>query len=63
MQRSRSGSGPTKQKRQGDRGRVRDAGGVVVPVPRHEGKAICRGTVQAIIREIGVSVDEFMELE
>ena len=63
MQRSRSGSGSTKQKRQGDKDRVRDADGLVVPVPRHKGKAIRRGTVRAIIREIGVSVDEFMELE
>ena len=42
---------------------VRDADGLVVPVPRHEGKPIRKGTVRAIIREIGISVDEFMELE
>ncbi|HHE73157.1 MAG TPA: type II toxin-antitoxin system HicA family toxin [Chloroflexi bacterium] len=42
---------------------VRDADGLVVPVPRHEGKPIRKGTVRAIIREIGVSVDEFMELK
>ena len=42
---------------------VRDADGLAVPVPRHEGKPIRKGTVRAIIREIGVSVDEFMELE
>ncbi len=42
---------------------VRDDDGLVVPVPRHEGKPIRKGTVRAIIREIGVSVDEFMELK
>jgi predicted RNA binding protein YcfA (HicA-like mRNA interferase family) len=40
---------------------VRDADGVVVPVPRHEGKPIRKGTLRAIIREIGVSVEEFMD--
>jgi predicted RNA binding protein YcfA (HicA-like mRNA interferase family) len=40
---------------------VRDSDGVVVPVPRHEGKTIRLGTLRAIIREIGVSVKEFME--
>jgi len=42
---------------------VRDDDGLVVPVPRHEGNPIRKGTVRAIIREIGVSVDEFMELK
>ncbi len=41
----------------------RDTDSVVVPVPRHKGKAIRKGTLRAIIREIGVDVDEFMELE
>ncbi len=42
---------------------VRDADGLVVPVPKHQGKTIRKGTIRAIIREIGVSVDEFMELK
>jgi len=37
---------------------VRDSDGVVVPVPHH--KPIRTGTLRAIIREIGVSVEEFM---
>jgi predicted RNA binding protein YcfA (HicA-like mRNA interferase family) len=41
---------------------VRDADGRVVPVPRHEGRPIRKGTVRAIIREAGVSVEEFMGL-
>ncbi len=41
---------------------VRDADGRVVPIPRHQGKNIRKGTVRAIIREIGVSVVEFMDL-
>jgi predicted RNA binding protein YcfA (HicA-like mRNA interferase family) len=40
---------------------VRDADGKVVPVPHHPGKNIRKGTVRAIIREVGVSVAEFME--
>jgi predicted RNA binding protein YcfA (HicA-like mRNA interferase family) len=39
---------------------VRDADGRVVPVPNHPGKPIRKGTVRAIIREVGVSVEEFM---
>ena len=42
---------------------VRDADGLVIPVPRYKGKPIRKGTVRAIIREIGISVDEFMELK
>ena len=42
---------------------VRDADGKVVPVPHHKGTPIRKGTVRAIIQEIGVSVDEFMEME
>jgi predicted RNA binding protein YcfA (HicA-like mRNA interferase family) len=41
---------------------VRDADGIVVPVPRHEGKPIRKGTIRAIIREVGVSVEGFMAL-
>jgi predicted RNA binding protein YcfA (HicA-like mRNA interferase family) len=40
---------------------VRDADGLVLPVPHHRGKKIRKGTVRAIIREAGVSVAEFME--
>ncbi len=41
---------------------VRDADGRVVPVPHDRGKAIRKGTVRAIIREVGSDVTEFMEL-
>ncbi len=41
---------------------VRDTDGRVVSVPRYHGKKIRKGTVRAIIRETGVSVDEFMQL-
>lgn len=39
---------------------VRDEDGVVVPVPRHAGQPIRKGTLRAIIRELGLTVDEFM---
>lgn len=39
---------------------VRDSDGQVVPVPHHQGKPIRKGTIRAIIREVGVSVEEFM---
>ncbi len=42
---------------------VRDSDGRAVPVPHHRGKKIRKGTVRAIIREVGVSVVEFMELK
>lgn len=41
---------------------VRDTDGRVVPVPHYRGKNIRKGTVGAIIREVGVSVDEFINL-
>jgi len=41
---------------------VRDNDGRVVPVPRYKGKKIRKGTVRAIIREIGLTVEEFMDL-
>jgi len=41
---------------------VRDVDGRVVPVPHYRGKKIRKGTVRAIIREIGMSVAEFMQL-
>ncbi|MFN3639239.1 MAG: type II toxin-antitoxin system HicA family toxin [Chloroherpetonaceae bacterium] len=40
---------------------VRDADGKIVPVPKHRGKDIKTGTLRAIIREIGVSVEAFLE--
>lgn len=40
---------------------VRDNDGKVIPVPHHRGKNIRKGTVKAIINEIGLSVDEFMK--
>ena len=39
-----------------------DANGRVVPVLHDQGKAIRKGTVRAIIREVGSNVAEFMEL-
>ena len=41
---------------------VRDADGRVVPVPHYRGKKIRKGTMRAIIREVGVTVAEFMQL-
>jgi len=41
---------------------VRDSDGRVVPVPHYRGKNIRKGTVRAIIRELGVSAEEFMQL-
>ena len=40
---------------------VRDADRVVIPVPNHGSKSIRKGTLRAIIKEIGVSVSEFMD--
>jgi len=39
---------------------VRDADGLVIPVPHHKGRPIRKGTVRAIIRELGITIDEFM---
>jgi len=41
---------------------ARDADGLVIPVPHYRGKKIKKGTVRAIIRELGLTVTEFMEL-
>jgi predicted RNA binding protein YcfA (HicA-like mRNA interferase family) len=41
---------------------VRDRDGKAVPIPRHENKPIRKGTIRAIIREIGVNLEEFMDL-
>ena len=38
---------------------VRDSDGRVVPVPRKRGKEIKKGTLRAIIKEIGTTVEEF----
>jgi predicted RNA binding protein YcfA (HicA-like mRNA interferase family) len=38
---------------------VRDADGKTIPVPKHRGKDLKTGTLRSIIREIGISVDEF----
>ena len=40
---------------------VRDADGIVVPVPHHS-RDVRKGTVRAIIRELGLTVEEFMDL-
>lgn len=42
---------------------VRDSDGIVLPVPHHQGKTIRKGTIRAIIREIGVTVEEFMMIK
>ena len=41
---------------------VRDSDGRAIPVPHHKGKSIRKGTLRAMIREIDISVQEFMEL-
>jgi predicted RNA binding protein YcfA (HicA-like mRNA interferase family) len=41
---------------------VRDSDGIVVPVPHYRGKNIRKGTVGAIIREVRMSIAEFMDL-
>jgi predicted RNA binding protein YcfA (HicA-like mRNA interferase family) len=41
---------------------VRDSDGKVIPVPKHKGKDIKKGTLKAIINEIGISVEEFIRL-
>jgi hypothetical protein len=41
---------------------VCDTDGRVIPLPRYKGKKIRKGTVSAIIREVGMSVEEFMKL-
>jgi predicted RNA binding protein YcfA (HicA-like mRNA interferase family) len=40
---------------------VRDEDGKVIPIPHYKGRSIRKGTVRAIINEIGVTVDEFMK--
>ena len=40
---------------------VRDLDNIVIPVPHHRGKTIRKGTIRAIIREINVTVEEFMD--
>ncbi|MDB9310429.1 type II toxin-antitoxin system HicA family toxin [Aphanizomenon sp. CS-733/32] len=40
---------------------VRDLDNIVIPVPHHRGKTIRKGTIRAIIREINLTVEEFMD--
>jgi len=40
---------------------VRDSDGKAIPVPHHKGKPIKKGTIRAIIREIGVTLTEFFK--
>lgn len=42
---------------------VRDSDGKAVPVPHYESKEIRKKTVARIIKEIGLTVKEFMELD
>lgn len=42
---------------------VRDSDGKVIPVPHYESKEIRKETVARIIKEIGLTVKEFMELD
>lgn len=41
---------------------VRDSDGKVIPVPKHLGKDIKKGTLKSIIKGIGITTDEFMKL-
>lgn len=37
-------------------------GGKLIPVPNHPGQDVKPGTLRRIIRDVGVSVDEFAKL-
>ena len=41
---------------------VRDEDRRVIPVPKHRGKEIRKGTLRAIIKELDLSVEDFMKL-
>ncbi|MGH7889319.1 MAG: type II toxin-antitoxin system HicA family toxin [Thermodesulfobacteriota bacterium] len=41
---------------------VRDSDGKTIPIPKHKGKDVRKGTLKAIIGQTGVSIKEFMEL-
>lgn len=41
---------------------VRDSNGKVIPVPKHKGKDIKKGTLKSIIKNTELSVGEFMDL-
>ena len=41
---------------------VRDTDGKVIPLPKRKGKDLKKGTLRAIIREIGISPEEFMKI-
>jgi len=42
---------------------VRDSDGIVIPVAHYRGKTIRKGTIRAIIREINLTVEEFMDCQ
>lgn len=39
---------------------VRDSDRKVIPVPKHLGKDVNKGILKSIIREIGITTEEFM---
>ena len=39
---------------------VRDSDGKVLPVPKHKGRDMKKGTLKAMIRELGISIDELL---
>jgi len=41
---------------------VRDTDGKVIPLPKRKGKDLKKGTLRAIIREIGISPEEFVKI-
>ena len=41
---------------------ARDEDGKIIPVPSYKGKNIRKGTIAAIIRELGLGVEDFMKL-
>lgn len=38
---------------------VRDSDGKIIPVPHHKGKPISKGTIKAIIKELGLTNEDF----
>lgn len=41
---------------------VRQATGQIVPIPTHKGKDVSVGLIRAILREVGVSPEEWNQL-
>lgn len=41
---------------------VHPESGKIIPIPMHGGKDISVGLIRALIREVGVTVDEWLEL-